>query len=112
MLLPLPDGGWRCRRPRAWKTLRTFNLGAARADLLLVDGLDEAYSGWGSEDSDLIIRLIHAGIRVKSGRHSSPMLHLWHTPLPRNAAAANRDELQEVLHGHRIRARAGISGHA
>ena len=109
LLWTLPDGRWRCRRPRDWRSLRTFNLGVARQDLLRVDGLDESYVGWGSEDSDLIIRLMHAGVRIKSGRFSSPMLHLWHPPASREAAAGNQDELQEVLRGHRIRARQGLS---
>ena len=111
MLFSLPDGRWRCRRPRDWKSLRTFCMAVWRDDLLRVNGLDEAYTGWGSQDSDLIIRLMHAGVRIKSGRHSSPVLHLWHPERPRDRAQANKDELEAVLKGHRIRARDGISNH-
>ena len=80
-----------------------------RNDLLKVNGLDEAFTGWGSQDSDLIIRLMHAGIRIKSGRHGSPVLHLWHPEQPRDGAEKNRQELEKVLKGHRITARKGIS---
>ena len=82
-----------------------------REDLLNVNGLDEAFIGWGSQDSDLIIRLMHAGVRVKSGRHASPVLHLWHSPLSRDDAAKNRSELEQVLTSHRIRARKGLLDH-
>ncbi|MEE2906520.1 MAG: glycosyltransferase family 2 protein [Planctomycetota bacterium] len=111
MLFSLPDGRWRCRRPHDWRSLRTFSMAVHREDLLKVNGLDEAFTGWGSQDSDLIIRLMHAGVRVKSGRHASPVLHLWHPDLPRDDAEDNREELEAVLHSHRIRARTGISDH-
>jgi len=109
LLFSLPDGGWRRRRPRDWKSLRTFSMAVYRNDLLKVNGLDEAFTGWGSQDSDLIIRLMHSGIRIKSGRHSSPVLHLWHPDQPRDNAQKNREELEKVLKGHRITARKGIS---
>ena len=108
MLLPLPDGNWRRRRPQSWKSLRTFNMCVHRSALLDVNGLDESIAGWGSEDSDLVIRLLHAGIRIKSGRHASPVLHLWHPPLSRDSAKENQDGLQEVLQSHRIKARQGL----
>ena len=82
-----------------------------REALLNVNGLDEAFTGWGYQDSDLIIRLMHAGIRVKSGRHASPVLHLWHPELSRDDAAKNLSELDQVLNSHRIRARQGLMDH-
>lgn len=109
ILLPLPNGKWRRRSPRDWKSLRTFSMAVYRNDLLKVNGLDEAFTGWGSQDSDLIIRLMHAGIRIKSGRHTSPVLHLWHPEQPRDGAETNRQELEKVLKGHRITARKGIA---
>ncbi|MCH2133752.1 MAG: glycosyltransferase family 2 protein [Phycisphaerales bacterium] len=111
ILLPLPDGRWRRRHPKSWKSLRTFSMAVHRSDLLTVNGLDESFTGWGSQDSDLIIRLMHAGVRIKSGRHSSPVLHLWHPEQPRDDAAGNRQELEEVLTSHRIRARKGLADH-
>ncbi|MAT81959.1 MAG: glycosyl transferase family 2 [Phycisphaerae bacterium] len=111
ILFSLPDGSWRCRRPRDWRSLRTFSMAVHREDLLNVNGLDEGFTGWGSQDSDLIIRLMHAGVRIKSGRHSSPVLHLWHAPLSRDDAGNNRSELEQVLKSHRIRARQGLMDH-
>ena len=61
--------------------------GAARApaisrsgasDLDRVDGFDADYSGWGKEDSDIIVRLLHAGVRRKDGVFATGVLHLWH----------------------------------
>lgn len=37
------------------------------AGFLAVNGFDEAYEGWGFEDSDLAIRLINLGMQRKLG---------------------------------------------
>ncbi len=47
-------------------------------DLDRIDGFDCAYTGWGLEDSDLVVRLLHAGVRRKDGRFATGVLHLWH----------------------------------
>jgi len=49
-----------------------------RTDLDRVDGFDASFSGWGREDSDLLIRLLHCGVRRKDGRFATGVIHLWH----------------------------------
>jgi glycosyltransferase involved in cell wall biosynthesis len=66
-LLHLPLGPLRGLRGRAWQGARSCNLAIWRADLDRVDGFDADYSGWGKEDSDIIVRLLHAGVRRKDG---------------------------------------------
>jgi glycosyltransferase involved in cell wall biosynthesis len=92
-----------------WEGVMTCNLSAWRRDLLAVDGLDEAYSGWGLEDSDLAIRLLHAGVRHKSARFAAPVLHLWHGENDRGSLPENRRRLDAVLQSDRIRAISGLS---
>jgi GT2 family glycosyltransferase len=78
-MIRLPGIDWLCKLvPQCWKGVMTCNLSALRSDLLRVNGLDESYTGWGLEDSDLVIRLIRAGIGNKNARFSVPVLHLWH----------------------------------
>lgn len=107
-LLILPDGAFRKLRPRRWYGVKTCNLSAWRADLLAVNGLDETYSGWGLEDSDLVIRLLHAGIRNKSARFATPMFHLWHREWERDRLAANQRLLDELMASARTRAPLGV----
>lgn len=107
-LLTLPDGTFRKRAPERWKGVKTCNLSAWRRDLLTVNGLDEAYSGWGLEDSDLVVRLIRAGIRHKSARFAAPVFHLWHREFDRSRLAENQLRLDEVLSGARIEAASGV----
>lgn len=107
-LLRLPDLGWRKRLPRRWQGAKTCNLSAWREDLLLVNGLDESYSGWGLEDSDLVIRLLRAGIYNKSARFAAPVFHLWHRENDRSRLTENYRRLQEALQATHIRAVQGV----
>ena len=59
-LINLPLGPLRKIRPQAWEDARSCNLAVWRSDLDRVDGFDASFSGWGKEDSDLLVRLLHA----------------------------------------------------
>ena len=107
-LLRLPDGGFRKHHPQQWEGVKTCNLSVWRADLVRVNGLDETYSGWGLEDSDLVIRLLHAGVRHKSARFAAPVFHLWHRENDRGRLSENQRRLDEVRHSRRIRALRGL----
>ena len=103
------DGEWRTRTPQRWQGVKTCNLSAWRPDLVRVNGLDESYSGWGLEDSDLVIRLLHAGIRHKSARFAAPVLHLWHRENDRGRLPENQRRLDELLASDRIEAALGLN---
>lgn len=108
-LMQLPDAAFRKRSPKRWKGVKTCNLSAWRTDLLRVNGFDESYSGWGLEDSDLVIRLLHAGVKHKSARFAAPVFHLWHQEQDRGRFAENQHLLNEILGSQRIEARVGIN---
>lgn len=111
-LLPLMRmmhlGPLRKLTPQRWKGAKTCNLSAFRKDLLLVNGMDESYTGWGMEDSDLVIRLLRAGIRHKSARLSVPVLHLWHRENDRSKLLENQQRLKAVIAATHIRAVRGV----
>src|SRR6185295_13220115 len=107
-LVTLPDNGWRKRSPGRWEGVKTCNLGAWHADLARVNGFDESYSGWGLEDSDLAIRLLHAGVRHKSARFATPVFHLWHSEWDRSRLPENQRRLDALLASRRIEAVAGL----
>jgi glycosyltransferase involved in cell wall biosynthesis len=108
-LLRLPLGPLRRLRQGRWEGARSCNLAVWRADLDRVDGFDADYSGWGKEDSDIIVRLLHAGLRRKDGMFATGVLHLWHPEADRGSLAANERKLSDSLSGDRIRARRGLS---
>ena len=107
-LLILPDGGLRKFAPRRWVGVKTCNLAVWRDDQLRVNGLDEAYCGWGLEDSDLVIRLLNAGVKHKSARLAAPVFHLWHAENDRSRLPENRRRLDAVLASDRVRAQRGL----
>ena len=108
-LVRLPLGPLRRMRQRAWRGARGCNLAIWRSDLERVDGFDAEYSGYGPEDSDLIVRLIRAGVRRKDGMFATGVLHLWHAPADRSDLAKYQRQLVENIAGDRICAQRGLS---
>lgn len=108
-VLQLPLGPLRKLRPQAWEGARSCNLAVWRADLDRVDGFDASFSGWGKEDSDLLVRLLHAGVRRKDGAYATGVLHLWHPAADRSLLSANEQKLAHVIESGRIRAEQGLS---
>ena len=89
--------------------MKTCNLAAWRDDLLRVNGLDETYSGWGLEDSDLVIRLLHAGVQHKSARFAAPVFHLWHNENDRSRLAENQRLVDALMQSKRSVAVLGVN---
>jgi glycosyltransferase involved in cell wall biosynthesis len=107
--LRLPLGPLRKLYRRAWEGAKTCNMAVARSDIDRVDGFDARYRGWGREDSDLVVRLFHAGVQRKDGRFATGVLHLWHPEAERSGLPENERRLRELLSGRRIRAEQGLS---
>jgi glycosyltransferase involved in cell wall biosynthesis len=108
-LLRLPLGPLRKLQARRWRGARSCNLAVWRSDLERVDGFDASFTGWGREDSDLLIRLLRCGLRRKDGRFATGVIHLWHAQLDRAQLAANDARLDAVLQSDRRRAQRGLS---
>lgn len=108
-MVALPLGPLRRLRAQEWRGARSCNLAVWRSDLDAVDGFDADYNGWGREDSDLLVRLIHAGVRRKDGTFATGVLHLWHPAAGRGALAANDEKLERAQAEKRIRALSGLS---
>ena len=108
-LLHLPLGWLRRLRQRLWRGARSCNLAIWRADLERVDGFDADYSGWGKEDSDIIVRLLHAGVRRKDGNFATAVIHLWHGAADRSRLSENERKLAGIITGDRVRAQRGLS---
>jgi glycosyltransferase involved in cell wall biosynthesis len=107
--LRLPLGPLRKLNGANWEGAQTCNLAVARRDLDRIDGFDCDYTGWGLEDSDLVVRLLRAGVRRKDGRFATGVLHLWHPPDDRSRLPVNQAKLDEVIGGTRTRASRGLS---
>jgi hypothetical protein len=63
------------------------------------------------EDSDLVIRLLHAGVQHKNARFAAPVFHLWHRENDRSRLPENQSRLEELLRSDRVRAQVGLDQH-
>ncbi len=108
-LLHLPLGPLRHLRSRAWEGARSCNLAIWRSDFDAVDGFDASFSGWGKEDSDILVRLLHAGVHRTDGSFATAVIHLWHPEADRTRLPENERKLSELLQSRRVRAQSGLS---
>jgi glycosyltransferase involved in cell wall biosynthesis len=92
-----PLGPLRDLSPQNWESVRTCNLSVHREDALRIAGLDESYVGWGREDSDFVVRLIHSGVKIRSGRLAACVAHLYHPESPRDRLSVNDQRFRETL---------------
>jgi glycosyltransferase involved in cell wall biosynthesis len=108
-LLRLPLGPLRALAPNRFEGAKTCNLAVWRQDYLAVNGFDESFQGWGYEDSDLVVRLLHRGVKRYTTRFACPVIHLWHPVQDRSQERSNWDRLMEVVQSNKIKADQGIS---
>jgi len=80
-----------------WEGAKTCNLALWREDFVAINGFDESYQGWGYEDSDLVIRLMRAGISRKNSRFWIPVIHLWHAENDRALTSENLVRLKKNI---------------
>lgn len=92
-----------------WGGVMTCNLAVWKQDLIQINGFDEAYSGWGLEDSDIVIRMLRSHIHRKSGRFLLPVMHLWHKENDRSHLLENRNRLNDLMKSDRVYASCGVS---
>jgi GT2 family glycosyltransferase len=110
LLVRLPDAG-RVRKRFSWRRIKSCNLGVWRADLERVNGFDESFTGWGHEDSDLVVRLFHAGVLRKDGAFATEVFHLWHREAQRDQESSNRRVVLERAADKTTQALKGLRDH-
>jgi glycosyltransferase involved in cell wall biosynthesis len=86
--------------------LKGCNYSVSRNDLLAINGFDEAYEGYGREDTDVELRLQHLGLRIRSLKGVALQFHVWHPR--REFTPANDSLLEEVRKTRRVRCEKGL----
>ena len=85
---------WYASKPQISKKMRGCNLSYWKKDFINVNGYNEDIEGWGREDSELILRMLHSGVLGKRLRYAGIIYHIWHRVLPKDKLDRN-NELQE-----------------
>jgi glycosyltransferase involved in cell wall biosynthesis len=91
--------------------IRGCNLAIWRDDLVRVNGYNEAFTGWGREDSELAVRLMNSGIRRLDLRGHALCFHLWHPPASRAGLTTNDVLLEAAVRGRATRCERGLDSH-
>jgi hypothetical protein len=102
---PLP---WRSPKTHL-RGIRGCNLAIWRADLQRVNGYNEAFTGWGREDSELAVRLLNSGVRRLDVRGWALCYHLWHPPASRTQLTDNDRLLAEAVQAGASRCERGLN---
>lgn len=61
-----------------YKELLGSNFSMGRAEMLEMNGFNEEFEGWGGEDTELYVRLLHKGLHIRNLRNKVVQYHLSH----------------------------------
>lgn len=87
------------------------NLAVWKADLMAINGFNEAFIGWGREDSELGARLYHLGKIRKLVHGRAIIYHLNHPLAPRTSLVQNERILRDTLASRLVACEKGLSSH-
>jgi glycosyltransferase involved in cell wall biosynthesis len=76
------------------KKFRGCNVSFWRNDFIAVNGYNEDIQGWGREDSELILRMLHKGVLGKRIRYAGIIYHIYHKINPKDNLKLN-DAIQQ-----------------
>ena len=91
--------------------IRGCNFSLWRDDMRRVNGYDEAFTGWGREDSEFAARLMNAGVRRLDLRGRAVCFHLWHPPASRGQLTTNDERLEKTIREKIKRCEHGLDRH-
>lgn len=98
-------------RGHSERAIKTCNQGWWRDDLVMLNGFDERFEGWGREDKDLAVRAFHAGLQRRSLRFAGLATHLHHPERHSEGESPNEALLADTRATHRIRSPLGLDRH-
>jgi glycosyltransferase involved in cell wall biosynthesis len=85
------------RHKRNYKYVFGCNMAFWKKDILMVNGYDESFKGWGKEDNELTVRLQNAGIKLRFIKFGAVAYHLYHKVADLSFSAKNEEKLNETI---------------
>jgi len=100
---------WFCHHDDKFMNVRGCNMSFWKRDLFAVNGFNQEYTGWGREDSDLVVRLLNSGrLRIKL-KFAAVQYHLYHQVRVNQHLDHNHRILLATVAGKTILAKVGLS---
>ncbi len=88
--------------------IKGCNMAFWKSDLVAVNGFDESFVGWGREDSDIVARLLNAGLKRKNLKWAAVCFHLFHKEQSRDSLLQNDALLKSVIETKSILSKKGL----
>ncbi len=95
-------------RSKKERMVQGCNISCRREHAIAVNGYDEAFTGWGHEDSEFAARLANLGVRQKALHYQGIVYHLYHNERSLDRSASNRELWNETVRSGRVRCDKGI----
>ncbi|WP_073232672.1 glycosyltransferase family 2 protein [Pedobacter caeni] len=89
--------------------VRGCNMAFWKADLVKVNGYNEAIVGWGREDSELAVRLSNSGIKKRILKFGAVTFHIYHPEAQRQQLNTNDAILKNAIANHTKTCKFGLS---
>jgi glycosyltransferase involved in cell wall biosynthesis len=95
--IPILTPFFKYRRLHNKTTIRGCNMAYWKKDALSVNGYNEDFEGWGSEDCDFSIRLSNSGLKKLWLKFTAIAIHIYHTENSRDNEISNRKLMNETM---------------
>ena len=92
--------------------IRGCNQAYWKSDLVLVNGFNEAFVGWGREDNEIAARLYNVGVRRRNLKFQALAIHLHHPPRHPQGTNPNDAILHQAIERCETWCRLGLDRHA
>ncbi|WP_026915498.1 glycosyltransferase family 2 protein [Christiangramia portivictoriae] len=89
--------------------VRGCNLSFWREDFIKVNGYNEDISGWGREDSELVLRMLNAGIQGKRLKYGGIIYHIYHPEASKDQLGSNNEIQQATISQKKQSCENGVS---
>jgi len=96
------------RKDELSKKVRGCNLSYWKSDFFKINGYNEDMTGWGREDSELVIRLLNNGIQGKRLRYKAIIYHIWHNESSKERLDINQKIQEDALKNKVKRCERGV----
>ena len=73
------------------------NMAFFKTDLIKVNGYNETFTGWGSEDREITIRLMNAGVKKLFLKNGGICYHLYHTSPSKEKEMQNEELMNKAI---------------
>ncbi|MCB7480848.1 glycosyltransferase family 2 protein [Christiangramia sediminis] len=96
-------------KPEFSSKVRGCNLSFWRKDFLKVNGYNEDISGWGREDSELILRMLNSGVMGRRLKFGGIIYHIFHPEASKDNLEINNKIQQSTIKDNKISCDNGVN---